>query len=211
MAARRRELDGVGEKIPQNLSYPLGIGAGHDTRVSGNPIERESFLREKRLNQLDRALQRLAGFDVEQRVRHTPAPDSREGEDLGDEQREVLLIRLYAREIGVLLLGDGSAQSHVEELDVAGDGIEWRAHVVAHRAEERCLRFVGSLGAPLEHQREVVYLRTIERQRSSRCQVFSKLHVLWGVPPTSLSADESDRAQQPGRSEEHTSELQSPD
>ena len=58
----------------------------------------------------------------------------------------MLLIRLYAREIGVLLLGDGSAQSHVEELDVAADGIEWRAQLVAHRAEERCLRLVGGLG-----------------------------------------------------------------
>ena len=124
---------------------------------------------------------------------------------------EVLLIGFHAREVGVLSLGHGSAQAHVEDIDVAADRIEWRAQLVAHRAEERRLRPVRGLGAPLEHQRQVVYLRIVERERASVRDVFSELHVLRAVRNTALRADEGDGAQQPlPRDERHRQERSDP-
>ena len=59
----------------------------------------------------------------------------------------MLLIGFHAREIGVLAFCHRPAQAHVEQVDVAADRVEWRAQLVAHRAEERCLRLVRRLGA----------------------------------------------------------------
>ena len=57
----------------------------------------------------------------------------------------MLLIGSHAREVGVLILGHRPPQAHVEEIDVAAYRIEWRAQLMAHRAQERCLRPVRGL------------------------------------------------------------------
>ena len=71
------------------------------------------------------------------------------------------MIRFHARECGVLFFGYRPAQAHVEKLDIPAYRVEWRAQLVAHCAEERRLRLVRGLGAPLQHQGEVVHLRVV--------------------------------------------------
>ena len=78
MAACGRELDGVGKQIYQNLRDPLGICSSQYTLISGNPIERESLLREKRLDQLDSVLDGLAGSEVDEIIGYASAADASE-------------------------------------------------------------------------------------------------------------------------------------
>jgi len=90
--------------------------------------------------------ERITSLDVAHGVGNPAGSDLREVEHFGDEEGEVPLIGFDAREIDALLVGHGPAQSQVEELDVTTYCIEWRAQLVAHGAEERCLRPVRGIG-----------------------------------------------------------------
>ena len=201
-----------GKKEAPNLSHSLGIRARDAARFPANSLEHETLLAKKGLDQLDGVPQRIAPIDIAYSIIHTTASDSHEGQDFGDEEGEVLLIGSHAREVGVLFLCNGPPQAHVEKIDVAANRVEWRAQLVAHRAEKRRLRPVRRLGAPLEHEREVVYLRVVERQRSARSDVLSKMHILSAVRESGLRADECDCTQQPlPRNEGHRQQRSDPE
>jgi hypothetical protein len=60
----------------------------------------------------------------------------REIEDVADEPREVLLALRDAPEVGPLLIGDRTTNTHLEKLHVPGDRIERRSQLVTHDGEE---------------------------------------------------------------------------
>ncbi len=146
MPACRCEFDCVGEKVHQNLSHFFRIRACDDAGVARDPVEDEPSLCDEWLDQLDGVPERVTTIDVANGVRHTAASGSREVEDFSDEEGEVLLIGFDPREVGALIIGHGPPQSQVEELDIAAYRIEWRAQLVAHRAEKRRVRTVRGLG-----------------------------------------------------------------
>ena len=142
------------------------------------PSNTSPRLRDEWLDQLDGVRERITRVDIAHRVRHPAASDSREVEDFGDEEGQVLLIGFHAREVGVLILGHRPAQTHVEQIDVAPDGVERRSQLMAHRGEKCGLGHVRRFSAPPEDEREVMDLRVVEGKRASRSQVLGELHVL---------------------------------
>src|SRR5205823_12964268 len=71
--------------------------------------------------------------------------ESGDGENIVDEAQEIGGRSLDATEILRLIRAHRSPDSHLEDLGVARDGIEWRAKLVTHRAQKESLGVVGVL------------------------------------------------------------------
>ena len=60
--------------------------------------------------------------------------------------QQVPLAGANAAQVFLLRVRHRAAQAHFEQLDVARDGVEWRAQLVAHVRDELALGLVGALG-----------------------------------------------------------------
>src|SRR6185295_801560 len=62
-----------------------------------------------------------------------------------DEAKQQSLVLMDATEVVALCFRDGTAQPQLEQLDVAGDGVQRRTKLVAHVGDELALRAVRIL------------------------------------------------------------------
>ena len=80
---------------------------------------------------------------------HLGGLEAREVQDVVDDAEQVQLASLDAREVGLLRVGERSAQLHLQHVDVTSDRVEWSPQLVTHDREELCLRSVGRVsGGP---------------------------------------------------------------
>ena len=147
MAASRRELDGVGQEVDQDLvQAPL---VGHELRQVVGHMHLDLDLFFSRLQQ-QQVVHFLDGHQNAQRLVVDFAPpgfDARQIENVVDEGQQIVPGMVDV--VGVILVDrNGHWPEHLalQDLRKAHDGIERRAQFMAHGGEEGRLRLVGFLG-----------------------------------------------------------------
>ena len=63
-------------------------------------------------------------------VLHRPGLQFRDIQHVVDQRQQVRLYQLHAAKGFSLLLGDGAVDSHLDQLHMAGDGVQRRAQLV---------------------------------------------------------------------------------
>src|SRR6185503_2608884 len=140
--ARTRELLSVRQQVEKNLIELLTVGADHDVGRDAYVCLQSSRL-ELRLDHLQYIRHRVGDIDVLDSISDAPRFDLREIQDVVDEAEQVLLVSLDAYERLALRAGERAVNLHLEQLDVASDGVQRSAQLVTHRRQKVALRSIG--------------------------------------------------------------------
>src|SRR5687768_11094775 len=89
---------------------------------------------------------------------------------------------------------DGAVYTHVHQLAVAEDRVEWRAELVAHDGEELPLGAAGRLGVTARVLALPVQARVVDGRRRPPRDLRREREVVGTVDPARLRRDEREHA-----------------
>src|SRR5688572_23737018 len=130
------ELHGVAEEIENDLVHLVTVGMHEDRLPALLVCIADPARVDLREDHCFAILENIVEGNSFQAVLEPAGIHFRKIEDVVDEGEQMVLAEADARKISALLLGNGAAKSHLEELHVSSDCIERSAKLVTHAGEE---------------------------------------------------------------------------
>ncbi len=181
----RRELDGIRQKIPDDLLKPIGIGQDGDRRIGESERDRNPLGVGRRLNGLDRRLNDRGDLDLPDVEMKLPGDNPGNVEQILDQlrlSRGVSRDRLQPATRCFFI-----EVSPLQQLRPSQNGIQRGAKLVGDDREEFILGPICILRLPIQPG-------ALNRQGGAPGQLLRQSEIAVLIPPARLRRNERDRA-----------------